>query len=241
MPGSSNTSFIPKKNGIQNDRGTAVRKVYVGTLIVRILFVSSLLAVVGVNAYQYKLKGDLDAQVVALNAAIDGFNDSEMQRVVSIDKRLTQVSDILDHTLSVSSLLKALEDSTAESVQITQLKVTRDASNNIVIVSELDTNSFDSALFQKNILEKSDTLSVLEVTDLQIKNVNPKSAEGDTELSEEKKITFKAKLAVAIEKVPHTVGGPISATPVVSPVDAQDALSENAASDELVESNQEEI
>ncbi len=209
MPGTSNTSFIPKKNGVQNDRRTAARQVYVGTLIVRIVFFAALLAVAGVSAYQYILKGDLDAEVMALNKAIDSFNDAEMQRVVSTDKRLAQVSNIMSNTFSVSALLKAVEDSTTESAQITQFSVTRDASNNIEVISELTTSSFDTALFQKNVLEKDDTLSVLKITDLQIQNSSSEPLDETLDSDAETKISFKATLAVDIQKVPHSVDAPI--------------------------------
>jgi hypothetical protein len=251
MPGSSNTSFIPKKNGAQRDRQTGGRQIYVGTLIVRILFVASLLAVAGVYAYEYSLSEDLDAEVTALNTAIATFNDAEMQRVVSTDKRLAQVSNLMGHTFSVAALLKAIEDSTAESVQITQLTVTRDVKNNIEIESELDTASFDSALFQKNILKKSDTLSILEITDLQLKDADrEKEEEGEVVSDEETRIAFKATLAVDIAKVPHTAGTTVAPVPVsippTQPVTASTSVNTAAEIEDLtdletVESNQVEI
>jgi hypothetical protein len=255
MPGSSNTSFIPKKTGVQHDRQTAVRQVYVGTLIVRILFVASLLAVAGVYGYQYKLKNDLDAQVVALNTAIASFNDAEMQRVVSVDKRLSQVSRIMAHTLSVSALLKTIEDSTTASVRITQLSVTRDGNDTVEIESELDTASFDSALFQKNILEKSERLSVIEITDLLFKNPDSdtESTQSMVEPAKEKTVSFKAKLAIAIDKIPHTkssqsidISSPdpllvAPATAVDSPVKNLDVPVAGTVLGDSTENNQEEI
>jgi hypothetical protein len=251
MNGSPNTSFIPKKSDAQREHHTSTRQVYVGTLLIRIFFAASFLASVGVYAYQYTLKKDLDTEVVALDSAIKTFNDAEMQRVIGTDKRLAQVSEIMSKTFSVNALLKAIEDSTVESVQIKNLSLLRDANDTIEIEAELDTASFNSALFQENILAKSDTLTVIEISDVTLENEEKKSETENVQQVKDSKVSFKATLEVAIEKVPHTVG---AATPVVTaPVVAPEAvfndissttvttLPEEGGSSDSTESNQEEL
>ncbi len=199
MPGSSNASFIPKRTTGQRERQTARRQVYVGTFIVRIFFFAALIAVASVYAYESKLNNDLNKEIAALGSAINSFNEAEMQRVTSADLRLAQIKYRLDHTVSMLSVLNAMEGSTVSSAQISQLSIKRADDKTLELESLMKTPSFDTALFQKGILEGSETLEVSSIDDLVLEQ--SESASGDLV---DTNVIFKAILSIDTEFVPHT-------------------------------------
>ncbi|HMO77918.1 MAG TPA: hypothetical protein PKD95_01840 [Candidatus Paceibacterota bacterium] len=206
MPEPTNTSFIPKRGPTQKENRPGRRKVYVGTIIVRILFFAAVVAAGSVYAYERKLDSNLDAKVFELNNSISKFNDAEMQRVIAFDTRLSEMSYRLAHSASIVSLLEAVERATVDDVQITQLTIERPDDKNFLIGANLKTPSFDVALFQRQILEKTDTLSVSSISDLNLQNTPPKDPlfRSGGSLSDEVVVSFKAALTVDVQKVPHT-------------------------------------
>lgn len=218
MPEPTSTSFIPKRNPAQKENRPGRRKVYVGTIVIRILFFAAVVAAGGVYAYERTLNSNLEAEIFKLNNAISTFNETEMQRVLAFDNKLSQVKYRLDHAASVVALLEAIENSTVEEVQITQLSLERTNDKNFTIETSLKTPSFDIALFQRQVLEETDTLLVSAVSDLNLQNTPPSDplfSLGQT-VADEVVVSFKASLSVDVDKVPHTVNS--TSLPLVPPV-----------------------
>lgn len=250
MLGSSNTSFIPKRNPALKERTGGKRQVYVGTIIVRVLFVAVLIATAAVFLYERKLQSTLDSEVVALSTAISSFNEVEMQRVLEAEKRIKQANERMSHTASMIALLRAIESSTVGSAQITGLTLERQSDERIEIAAEIETTSFDSVLFQRNILENSPTLTVEEVTDLVIDNPPPDSALFESErvnreIGEVATVGFQAVIAVNPEAIAHTVSPQAVNTPTTVPSEPVSVPEVVASSTEAVDvapvSNEETI
>ncbi len=219
MPGSSNTSFIPKRNPAQKERQGAKRQVFVGTFIIRILFFASLLAAAGVFIYEMQLKKNVENEILALDAAIGTFNEAEMQRILQADARLKQADGRFQSAASMTALLRALERATVGSIQISQLALERISSNSYDVEADMKTETFDSVLFQRSLLEESGTFAVSEIKDLVVQTLPPNSALYDIEVDPEQTdtgVSFKAILSVATDDVPHGVVE--AAVPVVVPV-----------------------
>lgn len=210
MPGSSNTSFIPKRNPALKDKPGGRRQVYVGTFIVRILFVAVLIATAGVFLYERSLQSDLDAEIVALSTAISSFNEAEMQRVLEVEKRITQASYRLDHAASMIGLFRAIEASTVGSAQITSLTMQRLNDAQFEVEAEFETASFDSVLFQRNILEEGNTLVVEEIKDIILDNPPPETAlfageRANREDNTSVAVGFQALMSIQTDAIPHSV------------------------------------
>lgn len=215
MPGSSNTSFIPKRNPSGGDRRNSRRQVYVGTFVVQILFIASLLATAGVFVYEYRLNKALDAEIVALNSAIGTFNEAEMQRVQATDLRLTQANTRLAYSAAITTLLEAIEASVADSVQITELAIERVSDDSFEVAAQIKTSSFDSVIFQRTVLDDSRTLAFAEIKDLVLENVPPDNGAFDVieeQTVEEFAIGFQVLLAVDQANITHSIA------PVDNPV-----------------------
>lgn len=209
MPGSSNASFIPKQGPVKKDRSASRRQVYVGTFIVRILFFAALLAAGGVYAYESKLEGDLNEEIASLNNAIRSFNEAEMQRVISTDLRLRQVDYRLDHSVAVTKILNAIEDATIRTAQISGLSVKRADDSFVEVSAEMEVDSFDSALFQKQVFGETAVLKMDGIKDLTLQR-EAENAEDGNSSSEVISISFQALLGVDSSEVSHSVTDIIS-------------------------------
>jgi hypothetical protein len=209
MPGSSNTSFIPKRNPTKNIRTGVKKPVFVGTFIIRILFVATLLATAGVYAYKTKLASDLNNEIVRLDSAIAGFKEADLFRVMEVDTRMIQAKYRLAHSASIVSILDALEKSTVSTAEITDLTFERIDDKVFEVQSTMKTDTFDSVIFQREILESSDKLVVAEIDDLLLQAVPPNNGlyENITSSGESlrESVTFKALLTVDTEKISHQV------------------------------------
>ncbi len=225
MPEPTNTSFIPKRGPIQKENRPGRRKVYVGTIIIRILFFAAVVAAGTVYAYERKLESNLDSEIFRLNNAISFFKEDDMNRVLAFDSRLNAVAYRLNHTASLVSLLQAIESSTVDAAQITDLTIERQDDKNFTVEADLKTPSFDVALFQRAVLEKTDTLVVSSISDLNLQNIPPSDPlfrSGEETLAEEVTVSFKAGLSVDVNKIPHT--GIVSEVPMVDLIDEVDEL-----------------
>jgi len=180
MPGSPNTSFIPKHTANKVERRNAPRQMFVGTLLVRILFFSVLIASVATFFYEKKINKELATEVVSFRAATSSFNDDEQKltTVTEIDKKITLASERLAKTVSVTSLLKALETSTIVTAEIEDLEYIRKNDNEVEMKVSVVTDSFDSVIFQRMILEESQVFGGVEISDVTINNLSESEAEG---------------------------------------------------------------
>lgn len=207
MPDSSSTSFIPKKSPAQNEKRIGKRKVYIGTLIVRILFFAALAGSAGVYLYGQKLQSNLEDKVSSLNTAIEKFDEEKMDEVLSFNARLSLVNDRLRHTASIVKLLSALENSTVGSVKINQLSVVRNQDKDFTLEATILTDSFNAALFQREVFNKENELLVVsDIKELTLQTTPPAEeifldidGAGTGDLT----VAFVATISIDREKIPH--------------------------------------
>ncbi len=250
MPENSNTSFIPKRNPTKTGRNNSPRPVFIGLLVVRVIFFAVLIASIGVFAYEKKLKSDLDFEIQNLNSVISTFNEDDLDEIVSIDNRLNQIKYRLAHTASITSIFGAIEAATLGTVEIDDLKLKRLDDTLFSIESKMKTDSFDSVLFQRGQLERNDKLVVTAISDVILQNEVETTDRAGVKVptSEKTVILFNAELAVNTDLIPHvplSEPSPIETLPVsessqIAP-DAETSDSGPASSTESRSNNQEGI
>jgi hypothetical protein len=210
MPGSSSTSFIPKHTPNKGERKNNPRQLFIGTLLVRILFFATLISAIGLYFYVNKLNTQL-SEVIGSFKSVASTYDSEqddVDMVTSLDRRLAQANERFKNGASLNALILAIEKATLSTVQFTDLQINRTSDSSIELAASLRTDGFDSVIFQRELLNQSDELKKVEVKDVSIQfAVDPedpsKSAEGD------KEITFQASIEIdpsAIRSVVITDG-----------------------------------
>ncbi len=162
MPGSPNTSFIPKHTSSKIERKNTPRQLFLGTVIVRVLFFAVLIAAVGVFAYERKLSSELSAEVTAFRNATKTFDAEEksVQEVLSMDRRLIQANNRFDNSLSMVAVLDTLDRATVRTVELDSLEIEKKSDAEILMTAEVTTDTFDSVIYQRSIYEANEILRV---------------------------------------------------------------------------------
>ena len=208
MPPASNTSFIPKRNPAKKDKVTTRKQVYVGTLVIRVLFLAVIVASGALYFYEKKLNSDLNQAINELDTRINSFNEADMARVISVDKRLRQANSRLQNSASMVSVLQAIEQSTTEVTEINSLNLSREDDSVLALTLSLEARSFDSVKFQREVLNpaKMPKISSSEVADLVVTN-SSEEADFLTSAAEEGaqiEIVYNALLNIKTQDVRHT-------------------------------------
>lgn len=199
MPSNPNTSFIPKQGPVRRPRQTASRSVHLFSVISYIALISTMVASVGSFFYAKHIDKQLENKVQELSQAIGGFNEEDMEDVREFNIRLSQARERLDNGASVRAVFESIEDATAASVSLASLKMERFDDNNLVVKAEVQTDNFDSSLFQRGVFERSSVVESVEVKELKIVE-RSESEDGPIESG----VTFMAEITVPVSKVPNT-------------------------------------
>ncbi len=206
MPDLSNSSFIPKQGPTKKRRGQATRQVYVFTIISYVMIFSTLLAVGGVYFYSEYIERQRDNEIAALDAAINSYSESDMQKVLEFDHRLNQASSRLSNSASIVSVLESLEDAVIETVQIESLEMTRQGDELFDLSAKIKTDSFDSTMFQRGVLQRGKpTIETVVLSDLHRQTVN-----NEESATKETTVSFLAKITVPLSVVPNLAGASVA-------------------------------
>lgn len=228
MPNSPSSSFIPKQGPARRSRQVVSRQVHLFTVFSYVLFFASLAGSVAVFLYSKHLSNQLDSEVEALNGEIGSFSDVKMEQVRSFNMRLQQAADRIGNSVSSVALLESLEDATVQAVSIEKLHLERIADETFVVTAEINTDTFDSSLFQRGVYERNPIVKSVMIEDLGL------AKEADQEGgSVSSGVSFKAELHVPLKGVPYSPDAIISQPVIISDTTATTSTSES------IESNQE--
>ncbi|MEK7639107.1 MAG: hypothetical protein AAB388_03035 [Patescibacteria group bacterium] len=209
---SSSGSFIPKRGAVKHPRTTVKGRVYVFSLLSYIVLFATLLATAAVFLYGQYVQKQLEAEVTAFNDTTRNFNQADLEKVKAFDLRLQQATSRVNNTVSFVSIFDALEASVVGTVRIASLSIMRNADENYVLEASIETNNFDSSLFQRGVFERNDAIDEVFVEELQI--ADPSIASSDESSSIEPGVTFRALLEVPLGAIPYVPG---ASTAVVVP------------------------
>jgi hypothetical protein len=207
MPNTPNTSFIPKQGPVRRPRQTASRSVHLFSLISYITLASTMVASVGAFFYQKHIEGQLQDKVGELSQAIGSFSEADMDQVREFNIRLGQTRDRLDNSVSIRTVFEALEDATVQSVSLASLKLERFEDDHLEVAVKVDTDTFDSSLFQRGVFERSNIVESVNVEELQIVE-EAEEEDGPVRSG----VSFLAEIYVPIDEVPN-IPSAISFTP----------------------------
>ena len=201
MPGSSSTSFIPKHTPNKPERRSSPRQVFFGTLLVRILFISVLVAALGVFLYLRKLDNELRVEVDNFTNVASSYeaDREKLNAILAMDERLVLASKLLKQSVSMNSLLTALERSVIGTVQLSSFSFTQPDAEMLSLSVSVKTDSFDSTIFQRSIFEESEVLGTAEIENVAV--VIP----GETDQGIEGSVTFNASIEIDPSLIPAVV------------------------------------
>jgi SHS2 domain-containing protein len=210
MPNTPNTSFIPKQGPAKKIRQSVSRQVHVFTIISYLLFLSTLTAGAGVYFYGRHLDTQLATEANALNNAISGFSTSDMDRVESFHTRLRYAKDRIDHSVSITTIFKALEAATTKASSLNDFNLKRENDEQFTVSAKITADSFDTSLFQRSVFERNSVIRSVTTDDLTIENIG--------ENSTQKAVSFTANITVPLESVGYqpSVTANAAAAPVLT-------------------------
>lgn len=211
MPGSSNSSsFIPKRGTKKHTRKIRNLNIYILTVISYVLFFAALAASAAVFFYSRSITGQLNNEIATMSAAVSNFKEADMQRVDIFDVRLRQANQRLNNSASVTQILTEVESAVIDTVRLTKFSLERNFDEGYIVQAEAETDIYDSAIFQRDILEEYDVVEEIEIRDVALRQIS-----GEQEQIAGQSISLQALLSIPLEAVAYSVDETgMSTTPV---------------------------
>ncbi len=208
MEKSLNNSFIPKQGPVRRSRAVNSKPVYIFTLISYILVFSALLSSGMVYMYSQYIHKQLANQIELLNSDINTFSVADMERVYEFDLRLQQAFTRLDNNVSIVSVLNLLESSTVGTVEIEKLEIERVGDTSLELLVTMNTESFDSTIFQRNVQEQKQSFESIVVKKLKTSTGATEEEDGERSIVNEEsslitKVSFDAEIEILLPSVPY--------------------------------------
>lgn len=183
-----------------------MRKIFLLTIVSYSLIFAALLAAGSSFLYRNYVTTIMEEEVRLLNAEIATFEVSKLGVISDYDLTLKRATDRLDHTASILSLLNEIESATAEPVFIESFAVTRLGDSFLEVNAKVVTQSFDSAIFQRALLEDNeDIFGSFEITDVTASTPVVEDLTILTGEEELPQVTFSLVAQVPIEAVPYSL------------------------------------
>lgn len=228
MSESVSNSFIPKRNPGTKPRQARTRNVFILSAISYALFVSAPLASAGVFIYKLQAEKNASAAIKNLDEAIATFNEGDFKRVIEYEERLNRAEFLVNSNISVSTLLKILSESTAQTIQFKDLEISRTADDIVMVKAGLKTSSLDGVLFQRgqyNVTQKIADTKLNQITLGTVKGVTKEVDQDSNDVSLTAEFTFSAD---EIRYTPLSVNSaPVVAQPKAAAVKASSTTDSN--------------
>jgi hypothetical protein len=194
MPETPNSSFIPRQSPVRQARHAEFRQIHLLSVFSYGVFAIALALTTGAYFYQRHVEAQLEIKVEELDQAINGFNQADMNQVREFNTRLVQARERLENGISLTSIFGALEEATLKSVTFDSLKLERDSDAGVALEVKMSTDTFDSSLFQRGVLERSSVVESVLVDSLTLKDGDESTPSG---------VSFLAKIVIPTKAVPN--------------------------------------
>ena len=199
MPESPSSSFIPKRGPGKKPASARTGNFVLFSVLSYALFVSAPLASAGVFIYERHKENQFNKAVVALDQAIINFNEEDLKRVTEFNERLIISKSLLESHASIVTLLRAIENSTAQTVKFKTIDITRKDKSTLAVTGILSTTNFDGALFQRTSYVAADIINNPLFTD--VKLTKPKVEDPKTKVVGEKNVELKVSFDFAVSDI----------------------------------------
>lgn len=164
MAEGTDSSFIPKNaNRVKKPR--AGKRIYVFSYISYIFFFGTLLAVFGTYFYASQVERALESYRAELAAESTRFSEGDIDEVRNLEKRLIIANELLAESNAPSRIFESLEAVVADTFRIMTFTYERLVDNTIVLSFGGGTDTFDAALFQRELVASMPGLDAATVVD----------------------------------------------------------------------------
>lgn len=164
MAEGTGASFIPK-NTTRVKKPRTSRRIYVFSYISYILFFGTLLTVAGTYLYSRHIENQMAAVQEQLASEQARFSQSDIEQVRALEKRLIVAERLLEETNAPSRIFDAMEATVVNPVRFVNFSYLREPDNNVVMTFAGLTDTFDAAIFQRELMEAVPGLDSLDVAE----------------------------------------------------------------------------
>lgn len=171
------TSFIPQRPTKGKTNTRRVRKIYVLTYISYVLFFGAVLAAAGTFFYNVLIESQLQSAQQTLTAEREKFSQSDIESVRELDKKIKMAGERLNNHISVVSIFEAIEASAVQSLRFIEFSYERLNDEAPVVVLKGTTGSFDSVIFQRDVLKANPVLADGYIEEVDLETID--TAEGE--------------------------------------------------------------
>jgi hypothetical protein len=156
--------------------------------------------------YTKHLNKQLNAEIAALDAETSSFSTANMQKVLEFEKRLQQASGRLNNGVSIVSIFKALEAATIDTVMLNSLSMHRELDDKYILTASINTDSFDSTIFQRGEFQQSQVISDVVISGVSTGGEEGEVSEGEssddsTAAESESSVTLTAVLDIPVSAI----------------------------------------
>lgn len=184
MPGNNvpSSSFIPKTptTGVVKPQG--VRRIYIITYVITVVFLGTLIAAGATFFYDLRSDNRLAAVRMELDAERASFAQGDLLRIKHLEQRLNATRSLLDSHVSLVRVFEALERSTIGPVRLTGLSFERLLGQPVTLSASAQTADVNAALFQRQVYADDATLQGLGLSRVTVEAMEDDAVSGRTQV-----------------------------------------------------------
>ncbi len=149
------TSFIPKKPETSVVRRSKGGVINVFFLVALIVFLTSVVASVGVFFYKQVAEQRLEEKVALLEKTRTAFEPALVTELATVDSHIKSAQNILNSHIALSAFFNMLEQSTLQSVQFDSFTFSHSDESGMIVQMKGRGLSFSSVALQSDIFGKN--------------------------------------------------------------------------------------
>lgn len=152
------SSFIPKNaNKVKKPRTS--KRIYIFSYISYVFFFGTLLVVLGTYVYAAQVSNALAEHKQMLTDERNEFTEGDLAEVRDLEKRIIIAERLIAESSAPSKIFTALESVVADTVRFSGFTYERLENNDFKLSLTGDADSFDSAVFQRDLMAAAPILS----------------------------------------------------------------------------------
>lgn len=172
MAGPSRESFIPRKTNTPVRSRAKISKRALGVFgyVSYIAFFGAIILAAGVFFISYQVQSTLSDREQALDQTRALFDPDQMDEVFVYERYLAVLNEIFNESFSVAQVFASIENSIVDAALLSSLEMEREIEDGqapeLILQAEVNTDTFDSAMFQRIVYEEFPLLQNLTLNDV---------------------------------------------------------------------------
>lgn len=147
------SSFIPKTPF--GEEGAERQGLGLFGAVAVLLFIVSLVATGGAFLYKMMLKSDIRNLQSQVSSALSAIDKQAINEIISFDKQLDSVREIMAEHVAISKYFEMLEEETVSQIQFTDLKYSAPAEGAVIVSMNGKAKSYAAVALQEDVFLKN--------------------------------------------------------------------------------------